>query len=159
MRPFEHAELGILGHVVNIRKLPVDGVAFRLHFDPVAEPVHRLLERHLLRQHGAAGVELLAQHVGGKGERAAGMLFLAHAEEIRRVADLRLDLFLAIAVIVVGEDRHHDAAMVARRELEGRAAVVDLVFVTPAHAVAALPFGRGIVMRQAHVFLFRRPAR
>ena len=97
--------------------------------------------------------EFLAQVVAGKHQRAAGVLLLAQAEQVRRVADLRLDLLLAVAEIVVGDDRDDDAGLVAAGELERLAVVVKFPFVLPAHAVAALAFGGLVPVRQAGGFL------
>ena len=105
-----------------------------------------------LGEHRAAGVEILPQHVRGKRDRAAGVLFLAEAVQIRGEADLRLHFLLAIAVIVVGDDRDHHAALVAARHLERAAAVVDFAGIAPAHAVAPLALGGVFVVRQAQSF-------
>ena len=68
--------------------------------------------------------EFLAQIVTRKYQRAAGVFLLAQAEQIRRIADLRLHLFFAIAVIIVRDDGHDHAGFVAAGELEGPAVVV-----------------------------------
>ena len=96
--------------------------------------------------------EFLAQIVARKHQRAAGVLLLGKAEKIRRVADLRLHLFFAIAEIIVGDDRDDDAGFVAAGELEGVAVVVKFVLLFPAHAVAALAFGGLVEVRQADGF-------
>ena len=49
------------------------------------------------------------------------------AVQIRGEADLGFDFFLAIAEIVVGDDRDHHAALVAAGHLERAAVVVELV--------------------------------
>ena len=124
---FRNAELGVFRHVNQIGIAAIDGVAFGLHLDAIAKPVHGLVELDLLGEDGAAGEELLAEHVGGKGERAAGMLFFAEAEEIGGVTDLRLDFFLAIAVVIVGDDGDHHAAVIAASDLECAAVIVELI--------------------------------
>ena len=70
------------------------------------------------------------------------MLFLRAAQQVRGVAQLRLDLLLAIAVVVVGDQRDNDALCRSARSLEGLAIVVEVALVAPAHTVAFLPFGR-----------------
>ncbi len=82
-----------------------------------------------------------------------GVLFFANAEQIGGVTDLSLDFLLAIAVIVVGDDRNHHAAAIAAGQFERAAAVIRLVRIAPAHAVAALAFGGLIEMRETQVFL------
>ncbi len=69
------------------------------------------------------------------------MLLLGVAEQVRGVGDLGLDLLLAVAEVVVGDDGHDDAASVPRTDLEGAAAVVALVLLLPAHPVSLLPVG------------------
>ena len=97
--------------------------------------------------------EFLAEIVGRKHQRAPGVFLLAQAEQIRGVADLGFDLLLAIAEIVVRDERYDDAAFVAAGELERPAVIVTFVLLAPAHAVAALPFRGLIPMREAHGFL------
>ena len=55
------------------------------------------------------GDEAVAKIEGREGQRTARVLLLCHAEQVRTVADLSLDLLLAIPEVVVGKDRHHDA--------------------------------------------------
>ena len=97
--------------------------------------------------------EFLAQIVGGKNQRSTRVLLLALSIKIRRVADLRLDLFFAITEIIVGDDGHNHAGLVAAGELERLAVVVKFPLVLPAHPIAALAFGGLIPMRQARGFL------
>ncbi len=93
--------------------------------------------------------EFLAQIVGREHQRAAGVFLLAQAKQIRGVADLRFDLLLAIAEIVVRDERDDDAAFVAAGEFERAAVVVAFVLFAPAHAVTALTFRGLIPMGQA----------
>src|SRR5208283_3393765 len=90
--------------------------------------------------------EFLAQIVGGKNERAARVLLLARPIKIGRIADLRFDLLLAIAVVVVRNEGDNDAGFVAAGQFERLSVVVEFPLVLPAHAVAALAFG-GLVPR------------
>jgi hypothetical protein len=92
------------------------------------------------REHVA--VELLAEIVARENQCAAGVFFFREAEKIGGEAQLRLHLFFAIAKIIVGNNRNDDAGFVARRELEGVAAVVKFVLGFPAHPVAALALRR-----------------
>ncbi len=100
---------------------------------------------------GAGGADhvLLAEVVAGEHQRAAGVLLLGVAEQVRRVADLGLDFLLAVAEVVVGDHRDDHATGVAGAHLERLAAVVELVGVRPAHAVASLSVGRLAGVRQA----------
>ena len=97
--------------------------------------------------------EFLAQVVTRVHQRPAGVLFLAQAKQIRRIADLRFDLLLAIAKIVVRDDGHHHPAVIAAGELERAAVVVQVAGLLPAHSVAALTLRRGVPVWQAHRFL------
>ncbi len=98
--------------------------------------------------------KILAQHVGGEGDGAAGVLLLAQAVEVGGEADLRFHFFFAVAVIVVGDDGDHHAALVAAGHFERAAAVVRLLGIAPEHAVAALALGRIFLVRQAEILLF-----
>src|SRR6478672_9272520 len=100
--------------------------------------MHAILEGSLLETDGLVRVEILPQNICGECHRASGMLLFAHAIKIGREADLSLDLLLAIAIVIVRDDRHHHATMIATTDFERIALVVKLVFVGPAHAVASL---------------------
>jgi hypothetical protein len=69
------------------------------------------------------------------------VLFFAHPEKIGRETDLGFDLLLAIPVVVVRDDRDHDAAVIAAADLESSSSVIKLIRLAPAHAVAFLPLG------------------
>ena len=112
------SENRVLRDVEDVGIAAVDGIALRLALDQAAEQLHRVLEGGFLQADGAAGVKILAQDVGGKGDGAAGVLFFAEAEEIGGVADLRLHFLFAIAVIIVGDDRDHHAALIAAADFE-----------------------------------------
>ena len=98
----------------------------------LGEPVVGAHDPHQVRH------EAVAQAEGGEGQRAARVLLLGQPEQVGAVADLGLDLLLAVAEVVVGEDRDHHAVDAARGDLEGPAVVVQLVLVRPAHARRAL---------------------
>src|SRR5689334_4158672 len=97
--------------------------------------------------------KLFAEIVARKHERTARVFLFAKAVEIRRKADLRFDLFLAVTEIVVRDNRDNHAAFVARRELESHTVVVEFALVLPTHPIAALPLARAVPMRQADLFL------
>lgn len=80
------------------------------------------------------------------------MFLLAKPEEIRRVAELCFDLFLAVPKIVVGNDRHHDPSLVTTGEFECVAVVVRLTLILPTRPIAALALGGLIPMWQANRF-------
>jgi hypothetical protein len=112
------------------------------------------LKDHLLGQDGAAGVELLADHIGGKRDRAAGVFLFADAEKIRRVADLRLDFFLAIAVIVIGDDRDDNAARLSRQVSLKAPPLLYFSVSSRQHMPSrAAVRWRPVVTRQAEIFL------
>ena len=81
------------------------------------------------------------------------MLFLGQTEQVGRVADLGLDLFLAITEVVVGNQRHDHPALVACADLEGVAVVVQLRVALVAHPVAALAGSRIVPVREAQQML------
>src|SRR5699024_10395917 len=96
---------------------------------------------------------VLSQVVPGVADGPTGVLLLHHAEEVRGVADLRLDLLLAVAEVVVGDDRHDDATLVAGAKLEGGTAVVTLVLRAPALSVAPLAVGGLVDMGETEFLL------
>jgi len=149
--PGAHVEVRVLGHVDHRGERAVHGPAARPRLDAVAEQRQGVLEARLGSAVRGLRPEPLAEHVARVGHRAAGVLLLAPAQEVRRVRDLRLHLLLAVAEVVVGDDRDDDAAGVAGRDLERAAAVVAVVLPPPAHAVAALPLGGLGLRRQAQV--------
>ena len=146
-------EARVLGHVENVRINAINGIARRLHVHHRAVQFHDLLEAVIERADVDVAEEFLAEIVGRKRQRAAGVLFLAQAEEVRGKAELRFHLFLAVAEIVVGDDRDDGARFIARGDLEGLAEVVAFVLGLPAHAVAALALGGVLPARQAEAEL------
>ena len=91
--------------------------------------------------------------VAREGQRTAGMFLLGQAEQIGGIADLGLDLFLAIAEIIVRQDRDDHAAGIARGDLERCPVVVRFALIAPAHAVGALARRRGVRVRQTEFLL------
>ena len=92
----------------------------------------------------ARGGVLLALVVGTVGAGTAGVLLLGQPEEVRGVGDLGLDLLLAVAEVVVGDNREDDSGFVTGAQLERLALVVELWPVHPAGARAeSLPGSSG----------------
>ena len=140
--------MGELGHEHEGGVGGVEGVAFGLEGE-----AFRFAGDDRFDGIGGVGIgvtgEVVAEVVAREHEGAAGVFLFAEAVEVAGETDLGLHLFLAVAVVVVGDEGDHDAAGVAGAEFEGAAAVVELVLALPAHAVAALA-GRGeIVGREA----------
>mmetsp|Transcript_15288 Transcript_15288/g.38388 ORF Transcript_15288/g.38388 Transcript_15288/m.38388 type:complete len:1218 (+) Transcript_15288:250-3903(+) len=151
-------EHGVLGDIDNVGVLLVHAVAVLVKVDGLGVVLLDVLEGDGLLRLGEVlvglaeegdralagnlaevlGPELVAEVVRGVGEAAAGVLLLRHAVDVGSVAELGLDLLLAVAKVVVGNDGHHDAARVAGADLEGAAVVVELVVLVVAHAVALL---------------------
>ncbi|MEW5770722.1 MAG: hypothetical protein AB1831_10215 [Pseudomonadota bacterium] len=150
---FQHVEVGVLGQVDHVGPDLVDAVALRMKVD------QRGVARLQLGERVAAGAVFRIQAVAvaeveaGEGEGAARVFLLRAAEQVGGVGDLRLDLLLGVSEVVVGDDRDDHAIHVAAHHLEGGAVVVFLVLVLPAHAVAALPLGGLVPVRQAHGLL------
>ena len=145
-----------LRDVIQVREAGVNAVALLLHEHPVAEQALGLFER--VRALGQVGgdAEPLAQIILRVDHRPARVFLLDAAEQVRREVDLGLDFLFAVAVVVVRDQRHHDALLVAGRDLEGVAVVVALVGGAPALVVAPLPL-RGVVpVRQAGGLLGQR---
>ncbi len=147
-----HGEGGLLRHEDHVLELGVGCVAFRLHVPQLRVAGDGLLEGVRLaglRREDPAEVE------AREGQCAAGVLLLDEAEEVRRVGDLCLDFLLAVAEVVVGDDGDDDATLVADAQLEGGAAVVELVLVLPALAVSALTLGGVVKVREAEILLLQ----
>ena len=106
-----------------------------------------------LGEHRAARIELLAENISRERRCAAGVLFLAEAEQVGGVADLRFDFFLAIAEIVVGDDRDDHAAAIAAGQFESVSAVVELRLLRASTCRRGAALCGGVVMRQAEIFL------
>src|SRR5258706_15270464 len=77
------------------------------------------------------------------------MLFFAQPVKIPCKANLGFDLFLAVTVVVVRDDRDDDAAVIAATDLESVSTVVRFIRITPAHPVALLPCRRFGLSRES----------
>ncbi len=141
-------EFGVFRQVENVRIAPVNRIAIRMLVDKALQELHRIRKEGLLQEHRSIAVEILAKHVTRKGNGAAGMLFFTHSVKVRSKTDLRFDFFLAVAVIVIGNDRDHHPTMIAARHFERASFVVGLVLSGPAHALVLLRLGRFRHVRQ-----------
>jgi hypothetical protein len=81
------------------------------------------------------------------------VFFFDPAHQVGGVAELRLNLFLAVTVVVIRDQGDDDAGSVAARQFERHAVVVLFVRVAITHRIGSLARRRGVVMRQAE-FLF-----
>ena len=81
---------------------------------------------------------MLTQIKGRKNQGSPRMLLFRQPVEAGRVTDLRFDLFLAIAEIVVGNHRDDNPFRIASRQLESRSIVVKFVLRLPTHPVSLL---------------------
>ena len=84
--------------------------------------------------------------MGDKCQCPTRVLFFDVPEQVRCVGDLRLDLLLAIAVVIVGDQRDDNSPGGPARGLERHPIVVLLTRILPTHAVATLSLGRLIPM-------------
>ena len=125
----------------------IDGVAFGAHIHDIGKKLRSLGEGMATVFDMEGSVEFLSQVIGRKNKSAARVLLLGASEQVCCKADLSFDLLFAVAEVIVGNDRHDDAALVASGELEGGAVVVEFGLSPPAHAVTALALGGGLPFR------------
>ena len=144
--------MSVLGNEEQVGPVLVDAVAFRANVDPFGVVAHDIFERSVVVA-SRVRVEFVAEIEAGKCNRAAGVFFLNIAIKVSRVADLRFDFFLAVAEIVVGNQRHDDAFRRAARQLERLAAVVKFVLAVPAHSIFTLPRCRVVDVRKSDLLL------
>mmetsp|Transcript_3513 Transcript_3513/g.8398 ORF Transcript_3513/g.8398 Transcript_3513/m.8398 type:complete len:938 (+) Transcript_3513:180-2993(+) len=150
-----HGKLGVLGHVKDVRVLLVDGIALVLELDGVAEELNNVLEgvrllglREVLvglaeaaNLAQASAIELLSEIERRVRDAASRMLLLRQTVHVGCIAQLGLDLLLAVAEVVVGNEGDGHTAGVAARQLESAALVVLVVLLLPEHAVLDLALG------------------
>ncbi len=146
-------EQRVFGHIDDVRIFLVHSIALRLQVHQITIQRGSFRERMPQSFDVEITAEFLAQIETGKHQRAARVFLLAQSEKIGGIADLGFDLFLAVTVVVVGNDGDNHTGFVAASQLERLGVVVKFPLVLPAHAVAALAF-RGLVpRRQAGVLL------
>jgi len=92
-----------------------------------------------------AGTEGVARE--SKGTTA--VLFLSITVEVSSKADVRLDLLLAIAEVVISDDGKDHTLLGTQAHLEGLAIVVALILGLPAHALSTLLLGGFIPLGKA----------
>ncbi len=133
-------DLHVLRHVVDLGPDGVGRVAARIAPGAVAEQVEHL-RQPVAGRHDPhlVGREPVAEVERRKRERAAAVLLLREAEEVRAVADLRLHFLLAVPEVVVRDQRDHHALGSARGDLERPAVVVQLVLALVGQAEVLLP--------------------
>ena len=146
-----HREMGAAGHQDDRVVVGLDRRTVRARLEASLVALQHPLDRGV--RGGVRVCVLLAEVVARVGQGAAGVLLLHAAEEVGRVADLGLDLLLAVAVVVVRDDGDDDAPLVASHEFEGLAVVVELGLILEAHAVAALALGGVLEARQPQLLL------
>jgi hypothetical protein len=100
--------------------------------------------------------EFLAQVVTGENQRASRVFFLAEAIKVGGETDLGFDLLLAVAEIVVRDERDDHTGLVTTSQLEGPAVVIKFGRVAPAHLVTALAVVGEIPVGQAGGLLGHR---
>ena len=148
------AQIGsrVFGDVDEIGIEQIDSVTFEMHVDPLTVFRDHVIEGPSVVT-AAVDLKLLAEAPAWEDQRPAGMFLFDVPHQVRGVTDLRLDLFLAVAEVVVGDDRDDDARFGAAGDFERLAVVVEFVFVFPAHAIALLSLGGLADVRQSHFAL------
>ena len=89
--------------------MPVERVPFGLRDERFRVRPDQVRQRPVVRP-VIFGVEIAAQIVAGEAQGPAGVLLLDVAVEVGGVADLRLHFLLAVAEVVVGDERDDDPA-------------------------------------------------
>ena len=143
-----------LRHIDDLRVLSIDAVAFGLQVHQLAAACVQVLERVTGRGVSTTvDAVFLTVVAARKRQCTTGMFLFGHAEQVGRVTQLRLDFFLAVTEIVIRQHGHDHAALVARRQLECLAIIVQFIGGFPAHAVVLLSIGGLADMRQAGILL------
>ena len=81
------------------------------------------------------------------------MFFFRVAHQVSGIADLGFYFFLAIAEVVVCDERDDDACFRAARDLERLTIIVFFGGILPAHPISYLSLSRLIDMRESKFFL------
>ena len=126
----------------------IDGVAFGANIEDWSVVAGNIGKGAIVVA-SAVGIEFFAEVEAGEGHCAAGVFFFDEACEVGGVAELGFDFFLAVAVVVIGDEGDDDAFFIAAGEFEGGTVVVFFVFGFPAHAVLSLAFGGFFVVGQS----------
>ena len=150
------AEAAGLGHVNNVGEALVGGKAAGLDVDQAGVVAHHVGEGCGAPGGGIVRAPLLGEIVAREGQRSARVFLLSSAEQIGGEADLGLHLFLAVAEIVVGDQRDHHPRRIAAGDLERVAVVVALVVALVAHPVADLAGGGQAAVGKAQGLLGQR---
>lgn len=103
--------------------------------------------------HSGIRIKVGAKTVGLEGEGATGMFLLGKTKYVGRQSNLRLAFLLAVSEVVISKDGYHNAALVAKGDLERAALVVQLELIGPAHAGGLLGLGGLANVRQAEILL------
>jgi len=91
----------ILRHIYHIRKISINGMPLGLQFHYFAIYLQHILKVVSRLTGFAIHPKFIAVAAPFKGQGPAGMLLLGQAIQVSRIADLGLNLFLAVAVIVI----------------------------------------------------------
>ena len=148
--------MNIARDVEDRRELLVDAIALGLQVHQVALLAHHIVPVSTVHGGAAVRLELIAEGITREGQGTASVFLLGLADEVGAEANLRLHLFLAVTVIIVGNQGHHHAIGIATGDLEGLTFVVALVFVLPAHAIANLARCGGAAVGQTEVLFAAR---
>jgi len=148
---------------VNVGILFVGRVTFRMERHRVAQQLNDFFKRvralDRLGRNDRLHVpwirdKLLAQIDRLEREGSTRVLLLRQPTQVGRQSNLRFGFLFAVAKVVVRQNCHHDSTLVAQRNLEGFARVVELLRIAPAHARRLLLLGGLIDVRQTDVLLF-----
>jgi len=101
-------EMSILRNVSDVGEVRVQRAAFGLALESVGQNLADFRKGMAQGLNVQFAAEVFPQVEAGEDQRAASVLLLAEPVEIGSVADLRLDLLLAITVVVVGENGDDD---------------------------------------------------
>ena len=116
----------VFRHVNEIRKRLIDSVALVLQRHKGCVVAGDIGKRAVVVT-TTVRHKLVTQTETGKCQGSAGVFFFQVAGEVGRVAQLGLDLFLAVPEIVVGNECDDHTLFGATCQFEGRAVVVFLV--------------------------------
>ena len=142
-------------NVVDIAVTFIDAVTFGLKIHEVAITFDHIFELVVHVTFEFAKRESLSEVGAGVGDGTTGVFLFSVAQQVGGIADLGFDLLLAVAVVVVGDQRDNHAVGIPAGDLECGAVVVEFVLGLPTHAVLLLTIGGIRDVGQAEVFLFK----